>query len=52
LFVRVRVGYSRVGRTLLVRCLYAARTLLVQRELIRELRDAPVWKIQSSKMAS
>ena len=35
LFVRVRVRCSRVVRTLFVRCSY-------ERELTRELRDAPV----------
>ena len=42
LFVRVRVRCSRVVRTLLVRCSYAARTSSHERELTRELRDAPL----------
>ena len=43
LFVRVRVRCSRVVRTLFVRCSYAVRTSSHERELTRELRDAPVW---------
>ena len=42
LFVRVRVRCSRVVRTLFVRCSYAVRTSSHERELTRELRDAPV----------
>ena len=42
LFVRVRVRCSRVVRTLFVRCSYAVRTSSHERELTRELRDAPL----------
>ena len=35
---------SRVVRTLFTRCSYAVRTSSHERELTRELRDAPVWE--------
>ena len=40
---RCSYEFALVVRTLFVRCSYAARTSSHERELTRELRDAPVW---------
>ena len=49
LFVRVRTRcsyeFAYAVRALFVRCSYAVRTSSHERELTRELRDAPLWRL-------